>query len=92
MKLKRAGVGTKILILVLLAIVATTILSVHAQIQTAQAEKAALSQQVQALKEENAALADDIAHSSDPNYLENIARTELGLLEPGEIVFVDTSR
>ena len=92
MKLKRAGVGTKILILVLLAIVATTILSVHAQIQTAQAEKAALSQQVQALKEENAALADDIAHSNDPNYLENIARTELGLLEPGEIVFVDTSR
>ncbi len=92
MKLKRAGIGTKILILVLLAIVATTILSVHAQIQTAQAEKASLTQQVQALKEENAALADDIAHSNDPNYLENIARTELGLLEPGEIVFVDTSR
>ena len=92
MKLKRAGAGTKILILVLLAAVTIAILTVSAQLNTAQADKEALEQQVQAQVEANAALADDIAHSNDPEYLENIARTELGLLEPGEIVFVDTSR
>ena len=43
-------------------------------------------------QEVNAALADDIANSDNPEYLANVARTELGLLTPGEIEFVDTSK
>lgn len=92
MKLKRAGTGTKILILVLLAAAATALLSLRARLDQAQADRAELARQVQVQQEENAALADDIAHSGDPDYLEDIARDKLGLLEPDEIVFADSSR
>ena len=46
---------------------------------------------VQEQQEENAALADSIANSDDPDYLANIARVMLGLLAPDEIEFIDTS-
>lgn len=91
MKLKRAGIGTKILVLVLLVAAITALLSLRSQLQTAQARRDELDRQVQEQQEVNAALADDIAHSDDPEYLANIARSKLGLLEPDEICFVDTS-
>ena len=56
-----------------------------------QADRDVLSAQVQEQEEINAALADDIANSDDPEYLANIARIKLGLLKPDEIEFVDTS-
>ena len=92
MKLKRAGVATKILVLVLLAAVAAALLSTQARLNAAQADREELSRQVQAQREANAALADDIAHSGDPEYLADIARSRLGLLEPDEIEFVDSSK
>lgn len=92
MKFKRAGAGAKILILVLLAAAATALLSVQAKLEQAQADRDALAQQVHAQQETNNALADDIAHSDDPEYLEDIARSKLGLLAPDEIVFADPSK
>ena len=91
MKVKRAGVGTKILILVLLVASVTGLLSVRGQLQEAEKRRDELSDQVQQQLELNAALADDIAHSDDPEYLANVAREQLGLLWPDEIRFVDTS-
>ena len=66
-------------------------LSLQAQLRQAQEDRDLLSAQVQQQQEENAALADAIAHSDDPEYLADIARIKLGLLEPDEIEFVDTS-
>ncbi len=91
MKVKRAGLWTKLLVLVLLVATVTGLLSMRAQLREAQARRDELSQQVQEQLEINAALADDIANSDDPEYLANIARSRLGLLEPDEIKFVDTS-
>lgn len=91
MKFKRAGIGTKVLVLVLLVACVTALLSLQSQLKQAQAGREELSQQVQEQEEINAALADDIANSDDPEYLENIARIKLGLLKPGEIEFIDTS-
>lgn len=91
MKLKRAGIGTKFVVLVLLVAAVTALLSMRGKLETAQAQRDLLSRQVQEQQEINAALADDIAHSDDPEYLANIARSKLGLLEPDEICFVDTS-
>ena len=51
-----------------------------------------LARQVEAQREANAALEDDIAHSGDPEYMADIARSKLGLLEPDEIEFVDSSK
>ena len=90
-KVKRAGIGTKMLVLILLAASVVALLSMRAQLKTAQGRRDQLSQQVQAQLETNAALADSIAHSGDPEYLANVGRDKLGLLEPDEIRFVDTS-
>lgn len=92
MKFKRAGVFTKILIVVLLAVAATALLSVKARLDQARADRDALAQMVLAQKEANVALADEIAHCDDPAYLEDIARDKLGLLEPDEFVFADPSK
>ena len=92
MKVKRAGIGTKLLILVLLVAVFAALFSLRARLDQAREERDLLTVQVQEQQEENAALADDIANSDDPEYLANIARIKLGLLEPDEIEFVDTSR
>ena len=92
MKVKRAGMATKLLVLVLLAALAVALLSTQAKLNVAQSERDGLSRQVEAQREANAALADDIAHSGDPDYLADIARSRLGLLEPNEIEFVDSSK
>lgn len=92
MKVKRAGVGTKILILILLVAAVTGLLSMRGRLADAQEQVADLQAQVQAQEEANSALADAIAHCDDLAYITNIARVRLGLLEPGEIRFVDTSK
>ncbi len=92
MKLKRAGVATKILVLVLLAAAAAAVLSTQASLKEAQASREALRHQVQLQQEANAALEDGIARSGDLEYQADIARSELGLAEPGEIEFVDSSK
>ena len=92
MKVKRAGMATKLLVLVLLAALAVALLSTQAKLNAAQSERDELARQVEAQREANAELADDIAHSDDPDYLADIARSKLGLLEPDEIVFIDSSK
>ena len=91
MRFKRAGIGAKLLIVVLLVASITALLGVKTQLDEAERDRDLLSAQVQEQQEENTALADDIANSDDPEYLANIARIKLGLLEPDEIEFVDTS-
>ena len=92
MKVKRTGMATKLLVLVLLAVLAAGLLSTQAELNAAQNERDELARQVEEQREANAALADDIAHSGDPDYLADIARSKLGLLEPDEIEFVDSSK
>ena len=92
MKVKRAGMATKLLVLVLLAVLAVALLSTQAKLSAAQSERDELVRQVEAQREANAELADDIAHSNDPDYLADIARSKLDLLGPDEIEFVDSSK
>ena len=92
MKVKRAGMATKLLVLVLLAALAAALLSTQAKLNAAQSDRDELARQVEAQREANAALADDIAHSGDLDYMADIARSKLGLLEPDEIEFVDSSK
>ena len=92
MKVKRAGIATKLLVLVLLAVLAAGLLSTQAKLTEARSARDELARQGEEQREANAALADDIAHSGDPEYLADIARSRLGLLEPDEIEFVDSSK
>lgn len=54
----------------------------------AQKELAQLQQEIQQLSEENAHLADQVkALKTDPRIIERIAREEMGLAKPGELIF-----
>lgn len=92
MKFKRAGIGTKFVVLVLLVASVTALLSLNSRLDTAKAARDLLSSQVQDQREINAALAEDIENCSDPEQIASIARDKLGLLEQDEIVFIDTSK
>lgn len=91
MKFKRAGIATKLLILVLLAVSVIGLLTVRGQLNQAQAQRDLYRSKVQTQRESNTALADAIEHGDDWEYILNIARSKLGLLEVGEIRFVDTA-
>ena len=91
MKLKRAGIGTKFVILVLLVASVTALLTLNGRLEQAKLERDTLSQEVQD-QEENAALADDIENCDDPDRIAAIAREKLGLVGQDEIVFIDTSK
>lgn len=92
MKLKRAGIGTKFVILVLLVASVTALLTLNGCLEQAKLERDTLSQEVQDQEENNAALADDIENCDDPDRIAAIAREKLGLVGQDEIVFIDTSK
>lgn len=92
MKTKRAGIGVKFVILVLLAASITALLTISGRLGEAKAIRDSLSKEVQDQTERNAALAEDIANCDDPERIASIAREKLGLLGRDEIVFIDTSK
>ena len=92
MKVKRAGAGTKILILVLLVAAVTTLLSMRTELAETQALRDMKQEQVQELEERINSLNDAIEHSSDPEYIMSYAQREGNMMEPDSIRFVDTSK
>ena len=90
-KTKKAGLLTKIVVLALLISLATTLLDLRGKIASAEAERDALNRQVNAQAQRNADLADAVENSDDPQRIEEIARDKLGLVVPGEKVFIITN-
>ncbi len=78
---------TGMILLVLLLGVGVQLYRMQDRVKEAQAEEAALAQQIAALEEKNAALAEDIANADDPELIEQIAREELGMVVRDEKVF-----
>ena len=90
MKIKKAGLLTKIVVLALLLFTATTMLGMRGKIQAAQSEVDQLSQQVADQTQKNAELSDAIEHSDDPDVIQSVARSK-GYVAPGEKIFVDAA-
>lgn len=90
MKTKKAGLMTKLVVLALLIYMATSLLDLRAQIQTAQDQLSDLDRQVAAQTQENTELADAITNSDDPAVLERAARDK-GFVREGERVMVDVA-
>ena len=90
MRFKRAGFLTKIVVLALLIYMVTSLLDLRGQIQRVQDQRDGLAQQVTAQQLENQKLADAIAHSDDPEMLEQVARDK-GFVKEGEDLFVDVA-
>ena len=74
MRLKRAGLLTKLVIVVLLVYLATSLLDLRGQIQSVQEERDTLEQQVEEQRLANQQLEDAIENSDDPETLERVAR------------------
>ena len=91
MKIKRAGIITKVILLAIVLYAAVRLAMIHSATQDLQKQIEQLEQQSQTLTEENAALEYQIAHSDDDETKEEIARDKLGLVKPGEKIFYDTS-
>jgi cell division protein DivIC len=86
MRMKKAGLATKLVVLALLIGLSITLLDMRAQLQSAQVQKAELESQVQAQNQVNADLSDAVQNKDDPQRQEDIARDALGLVKPGEII------
>ena len=85
MRFKRAGLLTKVVVMVLLIYMATALLDLHGQIQTIQVEREELNQQVAAQQ-----LANAIENSDDPDMLESVARDK-GYVKSGETLYIDVA-
>jgi len=91
MKFKRSGFLSKVVVVCLLVFVAITLLNIQSQIQEAEEQLEVYQAAVDEQRETNAALEDNIANSSDPDTLLDVAKDKLGLVEPGEVIFYDTT-
>ncbi len=90
MTFKRAGFLTKIIVLVLLIYMATSLLNLRGRIQGVQTEKDSLARQVASQQMKNKELEDAIEHSDDPEMLEQVARDK-GFVKAGEELYIDVA-
>ena len=89
MKLKKAGLITKIVILAIVAYMALSLVGMRGQVASAKVERDRMEDQVKSLAAANAALEYEIAHNQETETIESIARDKLGLVLPGETVYYD---
>lgn len=90
MKLKRAGMLTKLLLLILLVATVTSFLNLRTQVGDLTDQRAALERQNARQRQENEALAAAIEQKDDPERIADVARERLGYVAPGEIIFYDS--
>lgn len=91
MRFKKAGLLTKLLILVMVIYAAYNIATVQVNIADARRNLDTLTQEVEDAQQVNARLNYEIEHKDDPETIEQIARAKLGLVKPGEKIFYDIS-
>ena len=88
---KRSGVFTFLVIAICLCAAITALLRIQDRITAAKTEQADLEVQVAAQQQENDALRSALEKASDPEYLQDLARDELGYVTPGEKDFYDVA-
>ena len=90
MKLKRAGMLTKLLLAIVLVASVTTFLNLRSQAGELAERRATLEWQNARQRQENEALAAAIADKDNPERIADVARERLGYVVPGEIIFYDS--
>jgi cell division protein FtsB len=91
MKLKRAGIITKIVIFALIVYASVTLINLRAQIDAARTQQLTLKEQVTQKEALTAELQYKIDHSDDKDIIADVARNDLGYVEPGEKVFLPSN-
>ena len=91
MRFKRSGIVVIAIVLVLVVFAGIRLTTLRPRIDDAKANTEALREQVDALTQSNAELEYELEHSEDLETIENIARSKLGLVMPGEKIFFDVN-
>lgn len=89
MKFKRSGLVTKIVILAVIVYASITLVSLKVQVSDARDSRDELQGQVDEVLQTNTKLQYEVDHSTDPETIEDVARSKLGLVKPGEKIFYD---
>lgn len=91
MKIRRASLISKIIILAIIFYAGISLVSLKVQVSDAREKRDALQSQADSILKENTELDYSINHSADDETIEDIARNKLGLVKPGEKIFYDVS-
>jgi len=89
MRLKKTSIWVKLLLIVVIVYAVVTLVNLQDRVTAAQAEVAELEQQVLYAEQENALAAQELEDLGSEQSIRKIARTRLGMVEAGEIVFYD---
>lgn len=88
---KRASFLTMLVIFVLLALLGVELVHIRAQIDEAETAQQELQAKLDAARQENDALSSALEKADDPEFLQELARDQLGYVTPGEKTFYDVS-
>ena len=88
MKLRRAGIITKLVVLVLVVFGIVNLVGLWQRTATARLAQSAIIEEIEELERTNAELEFDLRYYNDLSVIEGIARSELGLVMPGEVILV----
>jgi len=91
-KFRRSSLLSKLIILALIAYATVTLISLQTQITDTLAASQQLESEIVSLTEQNMQLTDQIAQVNTIEGVTDIARTKLGLVTEGELVFYDIGR
>lgn len=89
MKFGRSSLITKLVILALAVYATVTLVTIQSQIADKRSQKDALQAEITACRQENERLSDAIEAANTAQGVQDIARSKLGLVTEGEIVFYD---
>ena len=89
MRLKKSSVWTKLLLLVVAIYAIVTLVNLQDRVNAANAEVAALEQQVLYAEQDKALMEEALQELGSDKSIMTIARARLGMVESGEIVFYD---
>ena len=88
-EMKRSKLITKIIVFALIVYAGVSLIALRGRIEAMRDELGNVRRQVAETELSNAELEYEIEHYNDPDVIAGIARSRLGLVLPGEIVFYD---
>ena len=88
---RRTSFLTVLVIAILIALVGVQLIHLRTKIEAAQNQLTALKSDLDSAKQANDALASALEKADDPEFLQELARDQLGYVTPGEKSFYDVS-
>ncbi len=89
MRLKKTSFWTKLLLVIVAVYAVITLVNLQDRVSSAKAEVASLEEQVLYAEQENALMEEELEDLGSDQSVMKIARARLGMVEAGEIVFLD---